>query len=471
MEKSMSPINVSPRFDRRRLLPLALVLGLALALFALTFGPALIAFAQPEGGPGWFENFDSYATGSQMHGQGGWQGWDNAPAAGALVTDVVSLSAPNSVDIVGLSDLVHQYPGYDSGVWLYTAWQYIPTGYFGDSYFIMQNTYNDGGPYDWSVQIHFDSATGMVGSDSVEGFSQETPFFYDTWMPIRVLIDLEEDHQQVYYGDVLVAECSWTTCQPTSAGVLAIGAVDLFANGATSVYYDNLSLTRIPDLSITKEASDTLVEPGDPLSFVINYNNNSLTDTAGTVNVADLIPDELTNVSFTSSGNITATGDLTYTWEVGPLGPGDSGTITVTGTVDPDLVAEGVFTNTATISPTFDISATNNSAVAVVEVNIAPTVNAGSDQQVDPGDLVQFSGSFTDLGGDDTHTYEWNIDGDIVTGTLTPTHTFNDPGIYQVTLTVTDSDGGVGVDTVEITVGTPMQFIYLPAVVYTEPQE
>ncbi|MBK9233821.1 MAG: hypothetical protein IPO15_24020 [Anaerolineae bacterium] len=31
----------------------------------------------------WSDNFDSYATGSQMHGQGGWKGWANDPAAGA----------------------------------------------------------------------------------------------------------------------------------------------------------------------------------------------------------------------------------------------------------------------------------------------------------------------------------------------------------------------------------------------------
>ena len=30
----------------------------------------------------WSDNFDSYATGSQLHGQGGWKGWDNNPAAG-----------------------------------------------------------------------------------------------------------------------------------------------------------------------------------------------------------------------------------------------------------------------------------------------------------------------------------------------------------------------------------------------------
>ena len=79
----------------------------------------------------WSDNFDSYATGSQLHGQGGWKGWDNNPAAGALTSSAQARSAPNSAAIVGASDLVHQYSGYTSGQWVYTAWQYVPTNFTG----------------------------------------------------------------------------------------------------------------------------------------------------------------------------------------------------------------------------------------------------------------------------------------------------------------------------------------------------
>src|SRR4030042_3334301 len=86
--------------------------------------------------PGWTENFDSYATGSQMHGQGGWKGWGNVPGAGALTSNVQAHSVPNSVAILGASDLVHEYSGYTSGVWTYSAWQYVATTLSGLSYFI-----------------------------------------------------------------------------------------------------------------------------------------------------------------------------------------------------------------------------------------------------------------------------------------------------------------------------------------------
>jgi hypothetical protein len=51
----------------------------------------------------WSDDFDSYLTGSQMHGQGGWKGWDNNPLAGALTSNAYQRSGPNSVAIAGPS--------------------------------------------------------------------------------------------------------------------------------------------------------------------------------------------------------------------------------------------------------------------------------------------------------------------------------------------------------------------------------
>jgi len=51
----------------------------------LTVG--LLAAATPAAGLDYFEDFESYAPGSQLHGQGGWAGWDNAVAAGEAAVD------------------------------------------------------------------------------------------------------------------------------------------------------------------------------------------------------------------------------------------------------------------------------------------------------------------------------------------------------------------------------------------------
>jgi len=130
-------------------------------------------------------------------------------------------------------------------------------------------------------------------------------------------------------------------------------------------------------------------------------------------------------------------GDGTYT--IGTLIPthvyGDNGVYTVTLTVTDDDGGFGVDTLTVTV------------------YNVAPTVYAGPDQTVFLGQTVIFSGSFTDPGTKDTHTYFWGFgDGTNASGTLMPTHVYTAAGNYTVTLTVTDDDGGFGVDTLAVNV-------------------
>ncbi len=190
----------------------------------------------------WSDNFDSYATGSQMHGQGGWKGWSNDPSAGAFTTNAQARSAPNSVDILGASDLVHEYSGYNSGQWTYTAWQYVPANFTGQSYFILLNTYNDAGSgLNWTTQVMIDGGQNAVINTGVTGGT--LPLVRGQWVELRVAIDLGADTQSFYYNNQLLYMGTWTG-EVSGAGALNIGAVDLFANAASSVYYDDISLVR-----------------------------------------------------------------------------------------------------------------------------------------------------------------------------------------------------------------------------------
>ena len=209
-----------------------LLFGMAVVLVCLP----VTAIAQ------WADDFDSYATDISLHGLGGWKGWDNDPTWTAYTRDEVALSAPNAVEIVDNADLIQEY-GYAGGVWTYTAMQYVPENFSGTSYFIMQNMYNDGGPYDWSIQLPLNAAAtpGMIADDHVAG--AQLPIIYDQWVEIRVEIDLDTDWREVYYGGTLLGARTWTT---GAASLLEIGAVDLFANAASPVYYDNMSLVPEP---------------------------------------------------------------------------------------------------------------------------------------------------------------------------------------------------------------------------------
>jgi len=88
--------------------------------------------------------------------------------------------------------------------------------------------------------------------------------------------------------------------------------------------------------------------------------------------------------------------------------------------------------------------------------NAEPLVDVGPDQVVNVGDTVAFVGTFTDPDPLDTHTVVWDFgDGDTADSTLTPNHVYAAAGVYTVTLTATDSRGGVGSDTLVVTVEMP----------------
>jgi hypothetical protein len=115
----------------------------------------------------------------------------------------------------------------------------------GASYFILLSDYTDGGGQDnkWAVQLRFDS-DGQVVECEYDGIS--LPLITDQWTEIRVEINLNTDWMEIYYDDDLLHEKAWTAGPNNNGdGLLNIAAVDLYANSATSVYYDDLSLEEV----------------------------------------------------------------------------------------------------------------------------------------------------------------------------------------------------------------------------------
>lgn len=235
---------------------IVLVLGLILALAAFTSVFAAGA---------WSDNFDSYPTGQDLHGVGGWKGWSNDPTYTAFTTDVQARSAPNSVDIVSNSDLVHEYSN-TSGLWCYRFYQYIPGNLVGQSYFIMLNQYDDAGvTNNWSVQVIHDGATGMMTDTGVSGATMA--YVADQWVEVTLEIDLTLDTQVYTYNGTLFYTGTWSQ-HVSGGGIPAIGAVDLFANGSSSVYYDDMELVQGdcsgPTPTATAPApTDTPIPPTD----------------------------------------------------------------------------------------------------------------------------------------------------------------------------------------------------------------
>jgi hypothetical protein len=183
---------------------------------------------------GYVEDFEAYEAGSDLHGQGGWKGWDNTAGAGAPVSSAQAFSGANSAEIIGSADLVREF-SLAGGIWTFSTMQYIPSGTTGQTYFILLNTYNDGGPYDWSVQLNFNLDTGVVTSENLG--SGTANIVYDQWVELACVIDLDNNTVDEYYNGVLVSSHQW---DDNASGTL--GAIDLFGNGASSVFYDDVTI-------------------------------------------------------------------------------------------------------------------------------------------------------------------------------------------------------------------------------------
>ena len=165
--------------------------------------------------------------------------------------------------------------------------------------------------------------------------------------------------------------------------------------------------------------------------------------------------------SFTDPG-LLDTHTAVIDWGDGTITNGnvdqEAGSGMVTGShIYPD---NGVFTVTVTVTDK-DGGVGNDTLLATV-LNAPPVVDAGPDQTITEGGTVTVTASFTDPGLLDTHTavIDWgdgtitngNVDQEAGSGMVTGSHIYPDNGVFTVTVTVTDKDGGVGSDTLLTTV-------------------
>lgn len=212
-------------------------LSLAAAIGAMSLGSA--AFAQD-----WSDDFESYTDGQVLYNVGGWTGWDDTQSVCGSCSTTYAHGGTKSILSEGADDAVHPFTGLTSGAGTFTAWVYIPVGQFvSDTYFIVQNEYAHGGPYQWCVELQFDfegDAGGGPGTVA-DDFRTETnfpPIAFDQWAEIRCELDVDNDTITTYYNNVEVS----TGQLFIRGGAVEIANVDLYTLG-TSTYYDDMSLT------------------------------------------------------------------------------------------------------------------------------------------------------------------------------------------------------------------------------------
>ncbi|OGM10613.1 hypothetical protein A2Z67_05310 [Candidatus Woesebacteria bacterium RBG_13_36_22] len=114
----------------------------------------------------------------------------------------------------------------------------------------------------------------------------------------------------------------------------------------------------------------------------------------------------------------------------------------------------GIYTVTIKITDNQGAIGTETAVVTVYNINPSIGIISVASNPLAVNTATLASASFSDPGVLDTHTASWDWgDGNIVTGTITElngsgsvsdSHQYTVSGVYTVTLTVTDKDGGVG---------------------------
>ena len=140
---------------------------------------------------------------------------------------------------------------------------------------------------------------------------------------------------------------------------------------------------------------------------------------------------------------------------------GGAGTLTLVGklfTLKHTYADNGSHTVTVTVR---DDDETSTKTGSLTIRNVPPTVDAGADQTFSSGQTFNLAGSFSDPGVNDS-PWNWSVawgfgnptSGSTNTqGAIATSQRMCAAGTYGVVLSVTDKDGGVGTDAVNVTVG------------------
>lgn len=145
-----------------------------------------------------------------------------------------------------------------------------------------------------------------------------------------------------------------------------------------------------------------------------------------------------------------------FLWDLGDGTSSDTLGMTHTYT------AAGTYTAKLTVTDDDGGQGQDTLTVVVLEPNRPPVVQAGPDVSFQPGQAVSFQGSFIDPDATDSWEILWDFgDGATAAGTLTPAHTYADCSTFTVLLTVTDSSGASGADTITVRCDTSCPFAFV----------
>jgi len=202
--------------------------------------PALAgaATAQP-----FSDDFESYASGSDIVGQGPWEVWYSG-GSHATISNERAASGTKSMRLEAFSDIVKRFD-VSSGRWRFGVKVYVPsdaTGSTRELYVILMNGYGGGGADNWSVQTRFGLDDLTIES---QFGGQTTTLTPDRWIDFTAEFDLDTDDLDIYIDGVILTENALWTANAGVGGSLNLAACDLYSNGIIGAFLDDVYLEPI----------------------------------------------------------------------------------------------------------------------------------------------------------------------------------------------------------------------------------
>lgn len=273
-------------------------------------------------------------------------------------------------------------------------------------------------------------------------------------------------------GDTLQEPIVWSSGSPSVISSLGGGTFEGVAIGAGTVLAAAASAPTVMgsatmivaegNIPAVDVAVEKIVDVPQPLEdstviFTVRVINNG-PEAATSAVVFDTLP----TAPFTGvqTGVTAGTLDGDTLWTIPALAAGDTAIWTTTATVVQGAAGTAA-SNIAILRSLAENDSTPANDTARVDMNFpvsaipVVTITSPADGSVfDPGDLVSFTGTASDAeDGDLTTAIQWtsSVDGLIGTGSSFETSQLT-TGVHTISAAVTDSDDGMGADTVAITI-------------------
>ncbi|MGB4654197.1 MAG: T9SS type A sorting domain-containing protein [Bacteroidales bacterium] len=275
----------------KKLITLTLSLCIGIAAFAQT---VLIS-----------DDFESYTVGQGIGQQCGgdpWTTWSGTLGGSEdpIVSNEQASNGTKSLKVVTNNDCILPLGDSTTGRYHYDFKMRIPTGKMG--YFNVLQEFAGSNSF-WGIQVTLVNGTATV--DASAASAATFTYNHDTWIPMRVIVDLDDDYASYYANNEHIYSYQWSLGATGSGGPVKLGAGDFFGHSTGGVqgeyFVDEVVFTKVDPLeapsnlvanqvdnviSLTWDAPTSIV----PDRYIVIRNGVVLADDVTTTSYDDVLP-------------------------------------------------------------------------------------------------------------------------------------------------------------------------------------